>query len=273
MPKAPKIGDVIEVRTSRGLAYIQYVFRHTSPPVYGELVRVLPGIYESEPDLHELAQQKERFFVFYPVVAACRRGLARVVGKEDVSGFRFPLMRQPGFRDKDGKVLDWYLWDGEQTSPLEELTEEMKQLSIAAIWNHELLIERIDEGWSPRDESPTSAAPSKPGGDNNLMTDNNSSAALQALLNTISQPGARYTIRHFLYFPSESAAENAAASLRSEKYEVEVRPGADDTNWLALTSHSIVPSPEAINTARSRLEEIALAMRGEYDGWEMEALS
>lgn len=273
MPKAPKIGDVIEVMTSRGLAYLQYVFRHTSPPVYGELVRVLPGLYDSQPDLHELAQQKERFFVFYPVIAACKRGLARVVGKEDVSGFRFPVMRQPGLRDRDGNVLDWFLWNGEQTWQIHNLTEETKQLSIAAIWNHELLIERIDEGWSPRDEPITSTAPSKPDDDNNSLADGNGSAALQALLNATLRPDAPHTISHYLYFPSKTAAEEAAASLRSEQYEVDVRPGADDVNWLALISHSIVPSSDAINKARSRLEEMALAMGGEYDGWEMEVLS
>jgi hypothetical protein len=39
----PKIGDIVEIETSDGLAYVQFTAKHTTPPVFGELVRVLPG--------------------------------------------------------------------------------------------------------------------------------------------------------------------------------------------------------------------------------------
>ncbi|MCS7123146.1 MAG: hypothetical protein RMJ17_01025, partial [Candidatus Aenigmarchaeota archaeon] len=40
--KRPKIGDVFEIKTPKGFAYVQYSIRH---PDFGEIIRVLPGLY------------------------------------------------------------------------------------------------------------------------------------------------------------------------------------------------------------------------------------
>ena len=59
-----KIGDVIEIPTSKGLAYVQYTHYHQAPPVYGSLIRVLKGFYKARPSEQELAQiivQPHRF--------------------------------------------------------------------------------------------------------------------------------------------------------------------------------------------------------------------
>ena len=37
------IGDVIEIVTSKGLAYAQLTHRHTAPPRYDALIRVFSG--------------------------------------------------------------------------------------------------------------------------------------------------------------------------------------------------------------------------------------
>jgi hypothetical protein len=41
-----KLGDVLEIETTKGLAYFQYTHQH---PVYGGLIRVLPGLYAERP--------------------------------------------------------------------------------------------------------------------------------------------------------------------------------------------------------------------------------
>ena len=47
--RRPKIGDVIEIPTPKGLGYAQYVLRYTEPPRYGALVCVLPGLHKKRP--------------------------------------------------------------------------------------------------------------------------------------------------------------------------------------------------------------------------------
>jgi len=57
MKQNVKIGDVLEVPTPRGFAYVQYA--HYQKP-YGTLIRVLPGFHQSRPtDFAQLAKTKE----------------------------------------------------------------------------------------------------------------------------------------------------------------------------------------------------------------------
>lgn len=66
--RRPKIGDVIEIPTPRGLAYAQYTHKH---PMYGALLRVLRGIYTKRPaDFSEVVKQEEHFKAFFPLKAA-----------------------------------------------------------------------------------------------------------------------------------------------------------------------------------------------------------
>jgi len=36
-----KLGDVVEISTSKGLTYVQYINEHKDPPVLGELIQGL----------------------------------------------------------------------------------------------------------------------------------------------------------------------------------------------------------------------------------------
>jgi len=47
MPRRVKIGDIIEIPTSKGLAYAQYTHNHKQRPHFGALIRVLDGLFES----------------------------------------------------------------------------------------------------------------------------------------------------------------------------------------------------------------------------------
>ena len=151
MRKRPRIGDIIEIKTRAGLAYAQFTHKVS---LYGSLIRVLPKLYDVRPaSFTELVKLEERFFVFFPLTAAIHRGLVTIAGNEAVPERvqQFPLMRKAGAIDRSGKVLNWWLWDGEREWPILSLSPEEQQLSIASIFNDTLLIERIEAGWSPRD--------------------------------------------------------------------------------------------------------------------------
>jgi len=93
--------------------------------------------------------------------------------------------------------------------------------------------------------------------------------AIEQLLE-VSKPGTLHVVLHYLYFPEKRAAEEAAVELRSLGFSAEDRLGADGVNWLVLARQELVPSEEAIATARQQMEEIARRGDGEYDGWEAE---
>lgn len=153
--KRPKIGDVVEIKTPAGLAYFQYTHKHDKPPHMGALIRILRGLYKERPqDFVGLVKQAARYCVFFPLSAASHREIVEIVANEDVpeEAQKFPLFRAAGMIDREGCVLDWWLWDGEREWRIGQLTEEQKKLSIRGIWNDTLLIERIAEGWEPSDK-------------------------------------------------------------------------------------------------------------------------
>lgn len=160
--KRPIIGDVIEIETPSGLAYTQ--LSHIDKQ-FGHLLRVLPGLFKDRPEsFSSLVSLKERFHVFFPLGAALTKGIVKRVGNEDVPTWaqKFPLMRKAGWRDESGKVLNWWLWDGEREWNVDSLTPEQESLSLAQIWNDTLLIQRIVENWSPEHSPSDQSAKKQP---------------------------------------------------------------------------------------------------------------
>ena len=154
--RRPKVGDVIEIETPKGLAYAQYTYKHDRPPRYGALLRVLPGLFQRRPtDFSELVNQPEQFVVFFPLGAAVWRGIVTIVANEEIPGWarRLPFFRVRGGIDQSGRVLNWGLWDGERDYRIEgELTPEQRNLPILEVITDVILINRIVEGWSPADD-------------------------------------------------------------------------------------------------------------------------
>lgn len=147
-----QIGDIVEVETSRGLAYVQYTFKHIDPPGYGELLRVLPGLFDVRPkDLTALASKQELYYTFYPLGVALKQKLLRIVANEKIpaQSQSIPLMRVAGWRDKNGKVLNWWVWDGKCTIPSGAAQVDLRMLSIAEVVNHKLFVDRLTYGWDP----------------------------------------------------------------------------------------------------------------------------
>jgi hypothetical protein len=149
----PKIGDIVEIGTPSGYAYAQYSHHHYQPPTFGALLRVLPGLYQQRPQLlGELVQGPERFFVFFPLGAAVRRGIVSIVGHADIPERikSFPLFRDGIVDPATGRVEKWWLWDGQREWQVGELTPDQQQLPMRQIVNDTFLIEKILGDQLPR---------------------------------------------------------------------------------------------------------------------------
>lgn len=155
--KRAVLGDIIEIPLSRGFAYVQYVYRHTTPPiVMGDLVRVLPGVYQKRPtDFSKLNAMHERFITFFLIGIAVRRKMASIVAHQEVPDrfAKLPLFKAVGWHDpRTGEVQSWWLWDGKKSWKVDELTEEQKRLPLQEFIGFPVLVERIESGWAPEDE-------------------------------------------------------------------------------------------------------------------------
>jgi hypothetical protein len=145
----PKIGDVIEVPTAKGLAYAQYTHQH---PQMGGLIRVFDEIFGQRPRAFgELVHGPVRFSTFFPVRAAIKLKIFKVVAREKVvpNNQAFPLFRS-GIEDPTtNKVVVWWLWDGEKEWRVGELTPGQRKMPLREIWNDTMLIWKIETDWRP----------------------------------------------------------------------------------------------------------------------------
>ncbi|MHA6344310.1 hypothetical protein [Roseivivax sp. CAU 1761] len=127
-------GDLVEIRTARGLAYAQVTHRH---PSYPPVVRALEGTHETRPDdLEALAAGPTRFVAMIPLAAALRQAgaecaaVARLDIPEDQRAF--PTFRMP-VRDKQGEVVYWWFWDGRGLSYDVELDARQQDLPMREV--------------------------------------------------------------------------------------------------------------------------------------------
>jgi hypothetical protein len=147
-----KIGDIVEIKTGKGLAYAQYTHKHDKPPRYGALLRVFGKFYDVRPsDLTELVRNRPAFMCFFPLGAAVNRSIVSIVGNVAVplEAQAFPIFRAGVIDPSTRKVNVWWLWDGEREWRVGEITAEQRRLSIRGVWNDTLLVERIESGWTP----------------------------------------------------------------------------------------------------------------------------
>ena len=148
MSKKTNFGDIIEIPTKNGLAYAQYTHRNEE---YGALIRILDGVFQSRPrDFTDLVKRKHRFVTFFPLSAAVNRKIFEVVAHAEIpeEAITFPIFRS-GTPLKDGKVHTWWLWDGDKSWQIGNLTEKQRKLPIEGIINDTALISRIESGWTP----------------------------------------------------------------------------------------------------------------------------
>lgn len=144
-----KVGDVFEVDTPRGKAYIQYA---SHDEVIGELIRVLPGVYDKRPEnLMEIVNGEEEYFIHFPLKAAKKQKLVELISNFELAkGLEIPKKFRDDITDKDGNLIGWHIvdYDTWQRETISELSEEQKKLSPWGTWNDTLLIERILQEWT-----------------------------------------------------------------------------------------------------------------------------
>ena len=153
MGKRIKIGDVAELQTKNSLACAIYTHKK---PMYGTLIRVVDGFFDQRPVLEEISSRDIRFSTFFPLQYAVSQGITEIIGNLELSKemSAFPLLRGAGTRGRDGKVRDWYLWDGQNERAIGScLSAKERRLSLLQMLNDTTLIERVEEGWCPEDES------------------------------------------------------------------------------------------------------------------------
>jgi hypothetical protein len=251
MTQKVQIGDIVEVPTKKGLAYVQFSHYHEAPPPHmGALIRVLPGFFQARPkEFQTLADQKELYYTFIPLRAFVNRKIFLVVGHAAVPlhAKSFPLFRCPGLpHPQTGNIDQWWLWDGTKSWRVGELTDEQLDLSIQTIWNDVSLISRIEEGWTPR----------------------YAAAFVQAARlrdHTKKTPGIK-GVRHFLLFKNKSNAEQARKLAENAKFDCEV---IDTGSGFMLAVRQGTPlTDEYLEHVAIQLTEIASKTGGTYDAWE-----
>ncbi len=151
-----KIGDVVEIKTSKGLAYALYTHRHQTPPRFGAMLRVFDELFAARPvDIETIVQLPVRFTTFFPLQAAVDRGIVEIVGNARVPDHlcAFPIFRTGMINPQTKQVEQWSLWDGEKSWRVGLLSPEQRSLPIRGICNDTLLIDRIEKGWRPENDS------------------------------------------------------------------------------------------------------------------------
>lgn len=252
--------------TPEGRAYVQYT--HDGHGM-GQLVGVLPGLYDARPqDLAKLANQKELYFIFYTLNYALRDHQAEIVSHQPVPDWArpYPLMRW-GLGDISGAMRGWKIFrasdpltieNHRRTPVLRELNDEQRKLCIHELWPHQIMVKELARGWTPeRDEE--------------LRLLDMAQADAREKEYRLSGQRREQLIWHFLYFPKKQSAEKAARRLRAGGFSVIVRKGADGKNWLTLASSTPPGTGEQMSELRRKMEALAAESHGEYDGWQLSA--
>ena len=142
-----KLGDIFEIKTSKGNAYLHYIYKDKT---IGDLIRVLPGLFTERPVIFDkLVTSKERYMLFFPLSAANKKRIVEQVGYYPADSFEKPRYMRTEHIVK-GEFLGWHIIDTEtwQRQLVKTLTQEQKKLSPWGIWNDILLIENLVDGWS-----------------------------------------------------------------------------------------------------------------------------
>jgi len=93
------------------------------------------------------------------------------------------------------------------------------------------------------------------------------SQALAQLAKSGSDLTQVHRIDFFLHFPTQKAAEKAQMQLIALAFETNIEPGKTAGVWAIQASKSMYPVESDLLGLRDKLDAIAVAGRGGYDGW------
>lgn len=235
-------GSILEIVTSRGLRYLQYIGRHSR---YGDVIAVLGGWFDERPcDVQTLALHK-LYYTFYPARLSVRSKATEVVGYAPLGPAEtIPhRLRREGAISNDGQVLTWIISDGNSEYVTRELTADEEALTIASLWNHEYLKEQLEMEWVP--SAPRGTMPKQPPASPHL--------------------GRPSSISHYLYFPNHGTAAAAATECRTSGAGTTIKRSG--IRWLLVVRQ--MWEPESLEQEERRLTDLARRKGGEYDGHEV----
>jgi hypothetical protein len=157
-----EIGSIFEIKTSQVYHYIQYVNLYIDHgiPILGILDQVRQVKARSLVDILDVPY---KYFVLY---GGKRKGLRRVgVRLLSIEQSEFPKFRAPGLWLPNDKPIHWFIYnvpltfnyhrllDPSVRDRVESLTKSQKDLSIASIIGYPSLLEKLETGWLPKDET------------------------------------------------------------------------------------------------------------------------
>lgn len=143
MAKKVKLGDVLQVLTSQGIAYAQVTHKH---PEFGYLIRVFSGFYDAPPeDFSAVVSGPVQFSAFFVVQSAVNQGLLSVVANTPVPE---SLQVFPTFRSRNGGTGgSIWLWSGGDAVRLERcLLPEELLYPTEGIISAPLLVKKLQSG-------------------------------------------------------------------------------------------------------------------------------
>jgi hypothetical protein len=140
-------GDVLEADLKHGYGYLAYVGTHDRME---DAVWVVPRAFAERVTEPCALFAEPGYIIFYLARRALKLGLVRKVGHCTTAVRPLPTtLRYMLSSQRGGFVTLWNVSDGVTNLQLLELTEEQKKLPVAESWNHQALIARIAEGWTP----------------------------------------------------------------------------------------------------------------------------
>ena len=136
-------GDLVEIATPKGRAYLLVTHDHQS---YPSVVRVLRGLHAGRPDDPAgLASGDPAFTAMIPLAGALARlGLDhRVVARIDPATLGdFPVFRMP-IRDKAGAIVYWWYWDGRSLSFDADPARDDEAIPMREILSADAFLDRL----------------------------------------------------------------------------------------------------------------------------------
>ncbi len=141
-------GDIVEIETSKGLAFVQLTHTH---PSYPPVVKFLKGPYEKRPDNVTSLVSGEGPMAMVPLSGVLEKlGLKHNrVGNVEIprSEQAFPIFRMP-IRGKQGEIIYWWFWDGQGLTFSSELMEQQENLPLREVMSSSRFLEQLSIGES-----------------------------------------------------------------------------------------------------------------------------
>jgi hypothetical protein len=264
--RGPQIGTVIEIKTSKGLAYAQYTHDGEGDNYLGfEIMRQISGFYPTRPSNFDDVITETTLYHFYFFLKHSLKdkafdavGVFTVPEKDKIT----PKFRS-GLEDprNDNRVVGGWILQGAKTIRIPQFGPDHFRLSTGGVWGYPLLAERLEIGWLPELD------PSVVGLSNYSLNELRSAYLRKVGREEDDRHTSKKGMTYYFLFESESHANKLCDELKMIGLSVETPHSADGTQWLAVAHQK---TGQSFDVAGSDAKMLALAKKhgGIYDGSE-----